>query len=125
MNIVKLINDSPMWLGVIYLLVEVGKGAWRYKISSAKNQNDLSTVMLDMVRVNQEGLKEEKKEITELTDLLKKANFEISLLERKVGTLMNVIDRCIAESPNSKKLFTESMNQFNEEMESMRRVKNV
>lgn len=128
MGIIELINGYPVLVIVLYFLVEGAKALWKHReaktATDSEKELQITKIVFDMLEASQEGLVSEKQEINKLADSLKRANFEITILERKVSTLMNVIDKCIIESPMAHSTFNTAMDSFNKEITDMRNIKN-
>ena len=127
MSIIDVVNNYPAVIGLFYLAVELIKALWKHREAddntASAREDRVSKIVFDMLEQSKEGLVDEKKEILKLTEHLKRANFEISILERKVATLMSVIDRCISENPTAHIRFETAMEDFNSEIDNMRKIK--
>jgi hypothetical protein len=128
MNVIDLINNYPAIVVAVYGGVELVKAMWKHREVASANTEEkekrVSEIVFSMLEQSKEGLEGEREQITKLTEALKRANFEISILERKVATLMNVIDKCISESPTAHLKFETAMSDFNNDMNNMRNIKN-
>ena len=93
MEIFALINQVPAaWLVFVYLAVELGKTIIRRKTEKERvanqQRNELTDSIFKLYGLAKDDIEAEKAEIRELTAVLKKANIEIAILERKVAALI-------------------------------------
>jgi hypothetical protein len=119
-GIIEYVNQFPVWLGVLYLLVESLKAWLPYKKfkNRAKEvtRNNATDAVFEMYELTKKDTETDKVEIRELTRLLKRANLEITILERKIGALMRAMDGILIENPNAHETYIHAMHQYKKEM---------
>lgn len=128
-GLIDFINNQPYVLALIYLGVEFSKALLPFVQAKAKAHADknksVTDAVFDLYGLAREDLEIEKKEIRELTRLLKKANLEISIMERKIAALMLVIDKCMEDSSSARKFFQETMGNYRKEVESLKKERGL
>lgn len=123
MEAFSFLNNAPIWLGILYICVELYKEISKRRHERARvdneNRNELTDSIFKLYGIAKEDLEKEKEEIRELTRSLKRANLEIAILERKVAALMRVLDTALGV-PEIDTKYKASMARFAQEAEVMK-----
>ena len=122
-SVLELINNSPALLIFVYLAIEAAKVYLPHKASKDKNEeharDEITDAVFKMYGLAKSDLESDKVEIRELTRLLKRANLEITLLERKIAALMRVMDSVLKDIPEAHVKYIESMSLYKSEVEEL------
>ena len=119
-DFIEYVNQFPVWLGALYLGIE-GLKAWLpYRRSKNKarelTRKEVTEAVFEMYELKNKDSETDKVEIRELTRLLKRANLEITILERKIGALMRAMDSILVENPKAHETYIGAMQRYKKEM---------
>ena len=122
-SILELLNNSSAVLIFVYLAIEAGKVYLPHKASKDKSaehaRDEITDAVFKMYELSQSDLEHDKLETRELTRLLKRANLEITLLERKIAALMRVMDSVLKTIPEAHVEYLASMALYKKEVEEL------
>ncbi len=121
----ELVDQFPVWLGLLYLGIEALKiylpSRVKKKAIKEHSRDEVTDAVFKMYDLAKTDLESDKTEIRELTRLLRRANLEITILERKIAALMRVTDSLIQASPDTHKVYIDAMDKYAEEMRMLRK----
>ena len=122
-SITELINQSPAILLLVYLFIEAAKVYLPHRAAKNKEEehtrDEVTDAVFKMYGLAKTDLESDKVEIRELTRLLKRANLEITMLERKIAALMRVMDSVLKDIPEAHVKYIESMALYKSEVEEL------
>jgi len=123
MEFINLINQFPVWLALLYLSIEGLKAYLPYrerkKSGEEHTRDEVTDAVFDMYNIAKTNMETEKEEIRALTRTLRRANLEITILERKLAAMMRIMDSIFREHPETYDKYLMGMHQYKEEMEDM------
>ena len=123
MEFINLINQFPVWFVILYLGIESIKAYLPYrqkkKHGEEHTKDEVTDAVFDMYNIAKSNMEIEKEEIRSLTKTLRRANLEITILERKLAAMMRIMDSIFREHPETYDKYLIGMHQYKEEIEDI------
>ena len=122
-GILDLLNQPTVLIVIVYLIIEAVKVYLPHKERNDKaeehSRDEVTEAVFKLYDITKSDLESDKTEIRELTKLLKRANLEITLLERKIAALMRVMDSVLKSLPEVQEEYKKSMNLYKHEVDEL------